>query len=85
MQQQIQKPRKPEEKSSLLEDKINNASSQEDEDVVVIEYKTVELVYESCCGCGCSETRVRREVAGDSDLEDGDYVDDILEDDVILD
>lgn len=83
MQQQIQKPRTPEEKHSTLEGKIKSAASQEEE--VVVSSRTVELIYQSCCGCGCFDTHISREVAGDSDLEDGDIVDSILEDDVILD
>lgn len=48
-------------------------------------YRYVELRAESCCGCGCSELKIKRKVKYDSHLQDGDYVgSDIRDNDEIL-
>lgn len=39
--------------------------------------RKVILVTESCCGCGCSDVRIKRVVPYDSPLKDGDRVDSI--------
>ena len=36
--------------------------------------RTVKLIYTSCCGCGCSDITISREVSFDSTLRDGDRV-----------
>lgn len=40
--------------------------------------RTVNLRYKTCCGCGCSEEKIRREVPLDSKLKDGDVVTNLL-------
>lgn len=47
--------------------------------------REVKLRYQSCCGCGCHDVTVKRKVAFDSEYEDGDTIDVILEDDELLD
>ena len=44
--------------------------------------RMVTLKYNSCCGCGCSDIELRREVDEDSHLKNGDRVDTILENDI---
>lgn len=46
--------------------------------------RTVILKYKSCCGCGCSTVDLRREVPHDSHLQNGDYADDVEDNDEIL-
>ena len=48
------------------------------------EKKKVRLKVVVGCGCGNSHQLIEREVPYDSDLEDGDYVDDFEENDVYL-
>lgn len=49
------------------------------------EFRYVTLRAESCCGCGCSEYKVRRKVPMDSDLQGDDYIGSGVEaDDVTL-
>lgn len=36
--------------------------------------RVVLLKYNSCCGCGCRTTNIKREVPYDSPLQDGDTV-----------
>lgn len=36
--------------------------------------RVVRLKSQSCCGCGCSDVTVIREVNYDSPLKDGDYI-----------
>lgn len=36
--------------------------------------RVVKLRSQSCCGCGCDDVTVVREVAYDSPLQDGDYI-----------
>ncbi len=55
----------------------NNSSSVLDEYDKIKEQKThrtVVLLYKSCCGCGCYETKVERIVPYDSLLQSGDYI-----------
>ncbi|MHA2404330.1 MAG: hypothetical protein ACXADH_15130 [Candidatus Kariarchaeaceae archaeon] len=47
-------------------------------------YRTVILKFESCCGCGCNTTNVKRVVPADSNLQDGDLITDLHDDDEIL-
>lgn len=37
--------------------------------------KMVKLITQSCCGCGCSDIWIQREVPYDSNLKNGDRVD----------
>lgn len=46
--------------------------------------KKVRLKYRSSCGCGSSVVTIEREVAYDSHYENGDYIDELLDDDVVL-
>ena len=46
--------------------------------------RIVTLRYKSCCGCGCDEYDVQRTVGQDSPLQDGDRIEDLLEDDILL-
>jgi hypothetical protein len=43
--------------------------------------KVVKLKYKACCGCGCSDETILREVPYDSELKNGDRVDTMLRDD----
>jgi len=36
--------------------------------------RVVRLVYKSCCGCGCSDIDITREVPYDSPLKNGDRI-----------
>ena len=45
--------------------------------------RMVTLIYKTCCGCGCNETKVYREVDFDSGLKDGDEINDLLPTDII--
>ena len=36
--------------------------------------RIVVLETQSCCGCGCTDIKIEREVPYDSPLSDGDYV-----------
>ena len=45
------------------------------------QFRTVELKYSSCCGCGCHTINFKREVPVKSKLRDGDFVDDMEDDD----
>ena len=36
--------------------------------------RVVKLVFSSCCGCGCSDVEIKREVPFDSKLKDGDRI-----------
>lgn len=47
-------------------------------------YRTVILKFESCCGCGCNTTSVKRVVPADSQYQDGDIITDLHDDDEIL-
>ena len=44
--------------------------------------RIVKLIYKSCCGCGCSKEKIRREVPFDSDLTDGKVVHEMLKGDI---
>lgn len=44
----------------------------------VNEHRTVNLVYKSCCGCGCYDTNITRVVPFDSPLQNGDRVETML-------
>lgn len=44
--------------------------------------RVVTLKYNSCCGCGCMDVDVKREVDENSSLRDGDRIDKILENDI---
>lgn len=46
--------------------------------------RMVRLKYKSCCGCGCDYVDLEREVPFDSDLEDGDIVYEVKDDDIWL-
>lgn len=39
--------------------------------------RMVRLVTKSCCGCGCTDINIIREVPYDSPLQDGDYTKDL--------
>lgn len=49
--------------------------------------KIITLYYQSCCGCGCNDVALKREVPMDSKLKDGSRIsyDEILDTDEILD
>jgi hypothetical protein len=47
--------------------------------------RKVNLIYSSCCGCGCSSDNIIRKVPFDSDLQDGDVVYDFIDGDVYED
>ncbi len=36
--------------------------------------REVILIYQSCCGCGCSDINVRRTVPANSNLQSGDRI-----------
>lgn len=46
--------------------------------------RMVRLKYKSCCGCGCDYVDLEREVPFDSELEDGDIVDEVEDNDIWL-
>lgn len=48
-------------------------------------YRKVRLRYSSCCGCGCYDVTIERTVPEDSDLKDGDWADDYMDGDVMVD
>lgn len=43
--------------------------------------RIVKLRFKSCCGCGCNDLKIEREVDGTSKLQDGDYIHDVLDTD----
>jgi len=43
--------------------------------------RTVRLIYSSCCGCGCSDVSIWREVDGDSPLKNGDRAENVMDKD----
>ena len=47
--------------------------------------RTVKVQYQSCCGCGCDTVWLNRVVPGDSPIQDGDEVDELMDDDNVLD
>lgn len=78
----------------MLKTKSKNQSvesSVSNDDIAAVLSKKVEsfrfvtLRAESCCGCGCSDIKIKRKVPEDSHLQDDDYVgSDIQSDDEIL-
>ena len=46
--------------------------------------RIVNLVFNSCCGCGCSDIKVMREVEYDSPLQDGHRIEELLTTDTVV-
>lgn len=64
-------------KKSVLKGKFEEISSQP-------ATREVKLRYKSCCGCGCSEVEIMRVVPFNSELQNGDKAEEILDGDVTL-
>lgn len=46
--------------------------------------RIVHLLYKSCCGCGCTDSTIQREVDSDSDLQNGDRITKLLPEDIAI-
>lgn len=46
--------------------------------------RVVKLKYQSCCGCGCDTTWIKRTVPYDSTLKDGDDAVNLQDDDEVI-
>jgi len=67
--------------TSLNDLSTQNFSARVEELISKPTTRKVNLVYKSCCGCGCHNINLTREVPFDSELKDGDYINEILETD----
>ncbi len=67
---QINKKKKLEQESPSL----SNLKKQFEEILATPSTRIVRLIARSCCGCGCNDINIEREVPFDSDLKNGDYV-----------
>lgn len=76
MQEQIKRGTSPQESTRGL-DPLKNKFS-EIRETPIARTRIVKLRYESCCGCGCHDVWIKREVPADSPLRDGNYVKKIL-------
>ena len=92
---QKQKKKESEQTASTLQqeyERIKNTSSknvaEEKQKIKNTRVVTLRCNYKACCGCGCytQMIRVKRTVAYDSPLKDGDYIDqeDIISTDEII-
>lgn len=68
----------PEELKEKFKEVTNNST------VNIDSTRLVTLIARSCCGCGCSNINISREVPMDSPLQDGDFVTDYHKSDKVL-
>lgn len=78
MAQKQEETSKKKEKDKLgeLKKKLNDITKEKKK-----ERRKVTLWYTSCCGCGCDDLEIIREVDNDSPLQDGDIATDFLDGD----
>ena len=74
--------RKNRKENELEQNDLNHIKEQFEEIKSKKTTRIVTLKYNSCCGCGCMDVDVKREVDEDSHLKDGDRIDKILENDM---
>ena len=65
--------------SEELKAKVEQSLSEK---VETPQTRFVDLVYSSCCGCGCTDIEIRREVPYNSKYKDGDRAERLLDTDV---